>query len=447
MMNRLESFRFGEITIRLVLWILTLVLPMLLWFPASADENLIVLSPTWAQIQYVDSYTFDPFSQVTVGYVLVFRLYAYVQSVLAIADPSALFFTLLPGFPILLGLIMIELQNHYSWSPNHLPYFILWYPFALMLAAMFLTIIGYTLSLIPIPVASIFQYLRYRQTRHRYTAKKGVKRSKESQGEIKALRGGEFVGNRLRFKVKVVNDGTTVITDLVITVVSYPKDALKLEGEQTTSIAKIEPHGFRSPTFDFLPMRDCVKGNITASVSYVDSEGNAHSMMTDPYVIRAVCDLLRPESISPEEFMLKLTTMDHGEMSARVEDWTPEDMHTKSLQVLKNSNFFEVTSSSEEIGDNICYTIKGWARGIYTNKSLGIEIEISGQPECRGAICKLIMSGEDEAMIMPAIDEIAQKLAAWLCPVCGGNLPMNLVNELKAAKSIACPFCGTTIDR
>jgi len=57
------------------------------------------------------------------------------------------------------------------------------------------------------------------------------------------------------------------------------------------------------------------------------------------------------------------------------------------------------------------------------------------------------MSGEDEAMLMPAIDEIAQKLSAWLCPRCGGALPQAAVDCLKSGKSACCPFCGATMDR
>jgi hypothetical protein len=84
---------------------------------------------------------------------------------------------------------------------------------------------------------------------------------------------------------------------------------------------------------------------------------------------------------------------------------------------------------------------------MYTGKNLGIQITISGRPEVKGATCKVRVSGEDEAMILPAIDEISQKLGAWICPRCSGALPNNAVKELKAGNSISCPFCGVTIDR
>ena len=109
-------------------------------------------------------------------------------------------------------------------------------------------------------------------------------------------------------------------------------------------INKLDPEGFRTPTFDFLPTQDCVKGDIVAGVAYIDSRGRAHSVMSEPIVIRAVCDLLNPERISPEEFMLNLAKLGYEEMAIRVEDWTPEEMHEKTLHIVNTSNFFEVES-------------------------------------------------------------------------------------------------------
>ncbi|MHA2303083.1 MAG: hypothetical protein ACXACD_19225, partial [Candidatus Thorarchaeota archaeon] len=265
--------------------------------------------------------------------------------------------------------------------------------------------------------------------------------------EVEALRGGEFVGNRLRFKVKVMNNSSKVITDVNVNVTSFPRDSLKIDDESTKTIAKIDPKGFRSPTFEFLPTKDCVKGDIISTVSFVDSYGQAHSLTTKPYTVRAVCDLLNPESISQEDFILKLATLGHGETITKVEDWTPEEMHDKTVQILKDSNFFEVSSTTDQVGEHIETKIQGWAKGIYTGKNLGVVITITGRPGIRGATCKVRVSGEDEAMVMPAIDEISQKLGAWLCPRCSGALPSDAVSHLKDGKSIACPFCGVTIDR
>jgi rubrerythrin len=199
--------------------------------------------------------------------------------------------------------------------------------------------------------------------------------------------------------------------------------------------------------FEFLPSRDCVKGEVIASVYYVDHEGKPHLAMTDSFTVRAVCDLLIPETITPKQFEIKLADFSHGEMTFKVEDWTPEEMHSKALQVLEKSNFSEVTTDQGMIGEHIQSRITGWARGKYTKKNLGVELTITGRPGKRGATCSVRMSGEDEAMIMPAIDEMSQNLTAWLCPMCGGDMPEQAVVLIRDGKQSKCPFCGVTVGR
>jgi len=265
--------------------------------------------------------------------------------------------------------------------------------------------------------------------------------------KVDVLRGGEFIGNRLRFKVKVVNASSYTITDITVYILSYPSRSLKRLGANDTRIPKIGPKGFVSPHFDFLPTEDCVRGEIVAGVSYIDMEGKPHTLSTEPYVIRAVCDLLQPEQISAEEFALKLKDLHSGELTVKVTDWTPEEMHEKSLRILDNSNFREV-SSDLKITEGIAQaTVKGWAKGKYTGRNLGVEILISGRSQEKGASCRITVSGEDEAMVLPAIDDLKDRLSAWLCPFCGSPLPIEKVEKLQSGVSVQCSFCEIGIGR
>jgi hypothetical protein len=245
----------------------------------------------------------------------------------------------------------------------------------------------------------------------------------------------------------VSNNTKKVFTDLVVSILSYPRESLKLESEQSKALSKLEPGGFRSPTFDFLPTLDCVKGTIIATVSYLDYSGEAHSSTTEPFEIRAVCDLLQPEKIDPHSFEEKLSELTHGDMTVQVDDWTASEMYSKALQVLESSNFAEITSSEESNEDIFMAKVSGWAVGKYTGKSLGLEITITGKSGAKGATCVVRVSGEDNAMILPAIDEVSLKLAAWLCPLCGGKLSPFLIEELKSGRSVECPFCAVTVGR
>ena len=265
---------------------------------------------------------------------------------------------------------------------------------------------------------------------------------------VEVRRGGEFIGNRMRFKVKVLNDSPYIITDVTVYLLSYPQDALKFAGEDHDSFFnKIEPGGFRSPTFDFLPTQDCVKGEIVAGVSYMDMRGQPHTLTAKPFVIRSVCDLLIPQQVTPQDFQLKLKELECGEMVIKIKEWTPAEMFEKSLRIVDESNFFEVSSNAEETDGVFFGTIIGFAKGKYTGKDVGVEITITGPVGVKGASCTIQVSGEDQAMILPAIDDLRERLSAWLCPMCSSPLTLANVEDLRRGNVVECPFCGVSIGR
>ncbi|MFW9806009.1 MAG: hypothetical protein ACFFFK_04710 [Candidatus Thorarchaeota archaeon] len=271
---------------------------------------------------------------------------------------------------------------------------------------------------------------------------------KVQEGQVKVLRGGEFIGNRMRFKVKVLNDSDYLIADVTVYLLSYPQVALKFEGDENhIFFSKIEPGGFRSPTFDFLPTQDCVKGEIVAGVSYMDMKGKPHTLTARPFIIRSVCDLLLPQRISPEDFKLKLTDLECGEIGIKIDEWTPREMFEKALRIVDESNFFEVSSDLEE-SDSVVYgKIVGFAQGKYTGKEVGVQIDITGPSEKKGASCTIRVSGEDQAMILPAVDDLRERLSAWLCPVCSSPLSLTNVEDIREGKVVECSFCNATIGR
>ncbi len=265
---------------------------------------------------------------------------------------------------------------------------------------------------------------------------------------IRVLRGGAFVGNRLRFKVKIVNDSQYTITDLVVQLISYPRDALKFDGvDDDLHFAKIEPGGFRSPSFEFIPTLDCVKGEIIATVTYIDTKGKAHSQTTRPFVIRAVCDLLIPEEISTKDFELTINELHHGDMVVSVDEWTPEEMYQKAMQIVEEANFHKVTSQIDSSDGVVHAKIEGWARGKYTGKRVGVRISITGPQEKKGASCTIHVSGEDSALVYPAIEDLRARLTSWLCPQCKSMLSVDEVALLRNGEVVQCRYCGVAIGR
>jgi hypothetical protein len=252
----------------------------------------------------------------------------------------------------------------------------------------------------------------------------------------------------MRFKVKILNESPYLIADVTVYLLSYPQNALKFSGDdEHIFFSKVEPGSFRSPTFDFLPTQDCVKGEIVAGVSYIDMKGKPRTMTARPFVIRSVCDLLLPHRLTPKDFELRLKELECGEIVIKIDEWTPQEMFEKALRIVDESNFFEVSSHIEEVDEHAHAKIIGFAQGKYTGKEVGVEIHISGPAGIKGASCTIRVSGEDQAMILPAIDDLRERLSAWLCPMCSSPLSLTHVEDLRDGRVVECPFCKVTIGR
>ncbi|MBN2228449.1 MAG: hypothetical protein JW779_02575 [Candidatus Thorarchaeota archaeon] len=265
---------------------------------------------------------------------------------------------------------------------------------------------------------------------------------------VRVLRGGAFIGNRIRFKVKVANESEYTITDIMVHLVSYPRDALRFDGDDDAiHFSKIEPGGFRSPSFEFIPTQDCVRGEIVAGVTYIDTRGKAHTQTTRPYEIRAVCDLLIPEEITPEDFQQTVQSLHSGELVVSVDDWTPQEMYEKALVILEQANFSGVSAGVDSEEDVVTAKIEGWARGKYTDKGVGVQLLISGRSGEKGACCTIRILGEDSALVLPAIEDLRNRLTTWLCPKCRSTLQVESVKQLRKGGVVECPYCGVTIGR
>ena len=131
----------------------------------------------------------------------------------------------------------------------------------------------------------------------------------------------------------------------------------------------------------------------------------------------------------------------------KVDEWTAEEMFDKALRIVDESNFFEVGSEMDVKEGVVFSRISGFAKGKYTGKSVSVQISITGLSGQKGASCTIKVSGEDQAMILPAIDDLKERLSAWLCPMCSSPLTLTNVAALREGKVVECPFCAVSIGR
>ncbi|MHA1863869.1 MAG: hypothetical protein ACTSWA_08875, partial [Candidatus Thorarchaeota archaeon] len=258
------------------------------------------------------------------------------------------------------------------------------------------------------------------------------------------MRGGEIVGGKFDYKIKIQNDSNFVVNNVTVNVVAYPQDCMNLTGDSSKTIARIEPEGFRSPQFLFSPTKDCVEGKILATVSYIDHENNLQMKPVEPYIIRSVCDLLVPLDQSVEMYEKLIIKMD-STSEKKVLDWNPEILFSKAQKLLPIKNFYVIDADSKNIGGQFTGTIRGFAEGKYTNKKIAVQVLISGSVESNQATVVIEGIGEDVAMLPTTIEEISNGIGSWICMNCGAAINVEDVTKIKQNTPVSCHYCKQTL--
>ncbi|MHA1614416.1 MAG: hypothetical protein ACTSYJ_06185 [Candidatus Thorarchaeota archaeon] len=261
---------------------------------------------------------------------------------------------------------------------------------------------------------------------------------------VKILRGGEILGGKFEYKVKISNETKFVINNVTVTVVAYPQDCMEISGSSMKTISRIEPAGFRSPQFIFAPTKDCVEGQLLASVSYVDHENNLQMKSAEPYIIRSVCDLLKPLEKTPEAFEKLIIDMDSTSEKVSL-GWNPEIIFTKAQKLLPIKNFHIIDSDQRTIGGHFTGTIRGFAEGKYTGKKVAVQALISGPIDGNQADVVIEGMGEDIAMLPTTIEEISAGIGSWICMNCGAAIDVDGVSKIKQQEPISCQYCRQTL--
>jgi DNA-binding Lrp family transcriptional regulator len=227
-------------------------------------------------------------------------------------------------------------------------------------------------------------------------------------GKVTALRGGEVVGDKYVFKVKVMNDTPYNITNVVVTIAAYPVDCLGRAPGSTElkRINVIESSGFASPTFTFRPTKDCVKGTVKAIVNYVDYLNELQTLKVEPHEISMVCGLLKPMVIDEKEFEQAIKDWVKSGGNIEVKGMNAKVVFEKAQDVLTESNFHIVASHEIPVEKEFVGVIKGFAQGKYSKKKIGLVVEIRGDIDGEDTFIRSETASEEEGMIAPTVQEV-----------------------------------------
>ncbi len=273
---------------------------------------------------------------------------------------------------------------------------------------------------------------------------------------VRVLRGGQIVGGNYIFKVKVINDGKYNITDINIHILSYPEESLNLSRvdghpEASPDRAKFRKvskgGGFVSPSFVFKPVKDCIKGTIHVVVNFINEVDKIETINVKPHEIRLICGLLKPKTISNEEFeeiTKDLLTFKRVGEEFRF-PFKVDQLYQKLIFVLKSKNFAIIHTEKKELDGKLIGTIKGFAEGSFSKNSVGLKLTINGYKDEQKSILKVDLFSEDEDMSPHIISEFENAIKPQSCPECEENLPPELVKKFLSGLEAYCEACGADL--
>jgi len=270
----------------------------------------------------------------------------------------------------------------------------------------------------------------------------------EEEGKVEVTRGGIIKGGKYIYKVKVLNNSNSVITDVKVLLTSYPSDSMVLLEDEVQKRNKIGPRGdLVAMTFSFKPTSDCIAGRVNSITTYIDAKGNSQQIMVAPHEVKMVCGLLQPASVNVEEF--EKITKGLLEFTKSGEDvevpFNVKLLYDKILLLLPEDNFQIVSNEMVEVGKNYVGIIKGYAEGKYTKNKVGVKITITGDKVLPQSSAKIEAYTQDKNMLVPILSEISESLTIMKCNQCGASLNEQQVKKLAEGKAITCSFCGESI--
>ncbi len=262
---------------------------------------------------------------------------------------------------------------------------------------------------------------------------------------VSVLRGCELVGAKFEYKVKVKNESKSVITNVAVTIVAYPRDCLTLVGSPAKVMSRVEIGGFRSPGFTFIPTKDCVRGGIVAAVTFIDYQDKTHTIHAKPFTIRSVCDLLKPIKSTPKKFELSLQNFD-GTSEEYELDWNPAVLFRRAEHFLPSRNFYTIDARVSVEEGIFRGTIRGYAEGKYTQSKVAVTITIEGNENENTSQVKVASFGTDEAMLPTTLEDLRKGIDSWVCLSCGAGLNTTQVRKIKSRAIIECQHCGHSLN-
>jgi hypothetical protein len=196
--------------------------------------------------------------------------------------------------------------------------------------------------------------------------------------DVIVTNGYQISDSSLEFKSTIANKTNETISDVTITILSYPADSLVPPLVKTQNISSIKSGNSRSGQFEFFVNSEAIEGEIISSVTFVDGNGEKIAAKSGNCFIRSIYSQIEPFEMTPDEFQV----MKKGKSA-----WNREhvvEVEAKALyrivkKLAKRHHLHSLRTDSITKDEMLMGVIAGTGKGKFSGARLSVSITLVGK--------------------------------------------------------------------
>jgi hypothetical protein len=227
--------------------------------------------------------------------------------------------------------------------------------------------------------------------------------------DVIVTNGYQISDTKLQFRSTIANKTSETISEVTITILSFPPDSLLQPFGITQIISSIKSGKSESVEFEFYVNSEAIEGEIVSSVIFVNGDGERIAAKSGNCFIRSIYSQIEPFEMTTDEFqaMKKGKTIWNREHVVEVE----AKMLFKIVKKLAKRNNLHSLRTDSSVKDGMMMgVITGTGKGKFANARLTVTITLVGKVGEGISKVRIDTISDDSELIQIAASEFFERL-------------------------------------
>jgi hypothetical protein len=227
--------------------------------------------------------------------------------------------------------------------------------------------------------------------------------------DVIVTNGYQVSDTKLQFRSTIANKTSETISEVTITILSFPPDSLLQPFGRTQIISSIGSGKSESVEFEFYVNSEAIEGEIVSSVIFVNGDGERIAAKSGNCFIRSIYSQIEPFEMNADEFqaMKKGKTTWNREHVVEVEAKTLFKIVKK---LSKRLNLHSLRTDSSVKDGMMMGVVAGTGKGKFTDARLTVTITLVGKVGEGISKVRIDTISDDSELIQIAASEFFERL-------------------------------------